>query len=281
MKYLIAADIHGSAFYCEQLLERFQEEGADKLILLGDILYHGPRNELPFGYEPKKVIDMLNAISDKVFCIRGNCDCDVDQMVLRFPIMADYAMIPYGEKTIFLTHSEAAENINEAVEDTAELETEMTTEEKLQKELDEANEKVATLEDKYLRQVAEFDNYRKRTLKEKAEIIKNGGERVIESILPVLDDFERAIANMSKIEGAAEFTTGVELIYNKFAGILKQNGLQKIETEGADFNTDFHEAIAIVPTPDESMKGKVLDCVQAGYTLNDKVIRHAKVAVGE
>ena len=104
MKYLIAADIHGSAFYCEQLLERFQEEGADKLILLGDILYHGPRNELPFGYEPKKVIDMLNAISDKVFCIRGNCDCDVDQMVLRFPIMADYAMIPYGEKTIFLTH---------------------------------------------------------------------------------------------------------------------------------------------------------------------------------
>ena len=177
--------------------------------------------------------------------------------------------------------SEAAENINEAVENTAEQETEMTTEEKLQKELDEANEKVATLEDKYLRQVAEFDNYRKRTLKEKAEIIKNGGERVIESILPVLDDFERAIANMSKIEGAAEFTTGVELIYNKFAGILKLNGLQKIETEGADFNTDFHEAIAIVPTPDESMKGKVLDCVQAGYTLNDKVIRHAKVAVGE
>lgn len=104
MKYLIAADIHGSAFYCEQLLERFHEEGADKLILLGDVLYHGPRNDLPFGYEPKKVIDMLNAISDKIFCIRGNCDCDVDQMVLRFPIMADYAMIPYGAKTIFLTH---------------------------------------------------------------------------------------------------------------------------------------------------------------------------------
>ena len=159
--------------------------------------------------------------------------------------------------------------------------TELTAEEKLQKELDEANEKVATLEDKYLRQVAEFDNYRKRTLKEKAELIKNGGERAIESILPVLDDFERALANMSKNETAAEIMTGIELIYNKFVGILKQNGLQKIETEGANFDTDFHEAIAIIPAPSEELKGKVLDCVQTGYTLNDKVIRHAKVAVGE
>ncbi|MBQ5895834.1 MAG: nucleotide exchange factor GrpE [Bacteroidaceae bacterium] len=158
---------------------------------------------------------------------------------------------------------------------------ELTVEEQLQKKLDEANEKVATLEDKYLRQVAEFDNYRKRTVKEKAELIKNGGERAIESILPVLDDFERAIANMSKNEGAAEIMTGVELIYNKFVGILKQNGLQKIETEGADFNTDFHEAIAMIPAPTEELKGKVLDCVQTGYILNDKVIRHAKVAVGE
>ncbi len=158
---------------------------------------------------------------------------------------------------------------------------ELTAEEMLQKELDEANEKIATLEDKYLRQVAEFDNYRKRTLKEKAELIKNGGERAIESILPVLDDFERALSNMAKDENAAEIMTGVELIYNKFVGILKQNGLQKIETEGADFNTDFHEAIAIIPAPTEELKGKVLDCVQAGYTLNEKVIRHAKVAVGE
>lgn len=158
---------------------------------------------------------------------------------------------------------------------------ELTTEEKLQQELDEANEKIATLEDKYLRQVAEFDNYRKRTIKEKAELIKNGGERAIESILPVLDDFERALSNMAKDENATEIMTGIELIYNKFVGILKQNGLQKIETEGADFNTDFHEAIAIIPAPNDELKGKVLDCVQAGYTLNDKVIRHAKVAVGE
>ncbi len=158
---------------------------------------------------------------------------------------------------------------------------ELTAEEKLQKELDEANERIITLEDKYLRQVAEFDNYRKRTVKEKAELIKNGGERAIESILPVLDDFERALANMSKDENAAEIMTGIELIYNKFVGILKQNGLQKIETEGATFDTDFHEAIAIIPAPTEELKGKVLDCVQTGYTLNDKVIRHAKVAVGE
>ena len=178
--------------------------------------------------------------------------------------------------------NETENNVTEeSCEQQENAEIELTTEEKLQKELDEANEKVATLEDKYLRQVAEFDNYRKRTIKEKAELIKNGGERAIESILPVLDDFERAMANMAKNESAAEIMTGIELIYNKFVGILKQNGLQKIETEGADFNTDFHEAIAMIPAPTEELKGKVLDCVQTGYTLNDKVIRHAKVAVGE
>ncbi len=151
----------------------------------------------------------------------------------------------------------------------------------LEQKLAEAAEKIATLEDKYLRQVAEFDNYRKRTMKEKAELIKNGGERAIESILPVLDDFERALLTMEKNDNAAEIRVGVELIYNKFVTILKQNGLQKIETEGKDFDTDYHEAIAMVPTPDESQKGKVLDCIQTGYILNDKVIRHAKVAVGE
>ena len=178
------------------------------------------------------------------------------------------------------TASENANGANE-VNNAEQEQAELTVEEQLQKQLDEANEKVATLEDKYLRQVAEFDNYRKRTMKEKAELIKNGGERAIESILPVLDDFERAIANMSKDESAAELKTGVELIYNKFIGILKQNGLERVETEGATFDTDYHEAIALVPTPDEKLKGKVLDCIQTGYTLNDKVIRHAKVAVGE
>lgn len=173
--------------------------------------------------------------------------------------------------------NEGNEDCGNNCSNTSETETETSAEQ----QLEEANKKIAVLEDKYLRQVAEFDNYRKRTVKEKAELIKNGGERVMESILPVLDDFERAMSNLAKDENAADILTGVELIYTKFTGILKQNGLQKIDTEGAEFNTDFHEAIAMVPTPDESMKGKVLDCVQAGYTLNDKVIRHAKVAVGE
>ncbi len=162
-----------------------------------------------------------------------------------------------------------------------EQQAELSEEEKLQKELDEANLKISDLNDKYLRQIAEFDNYRKRTIKEKAELIKNGGERTIESILPVLDDFERALANMTKDESAKEILTGIELIYNKFLSALKQNGLQKIETEGKEFDTDYHEAIAMVPAPSEELKGKVLDCVQTGYILNDKVIRHAKVAVGE
>lgn len=189
-----------------------------------------------------------------------------------------------SEKDKEILEDAVKETANEAIEENNagnNEEPELSPEEKLQKELDEANEKIASLEDKYLRQVAEFDNYRKRTMKEKAELIKNGGERAIESILPVLDDFERALSNMAKDENSAEIMTGVELIYNKFVGILKQNGLNKIETDGADFNTDFHEAIAMVPTPDEKLKGKVLDCIQAGYTLNDKVIRHAKVAVGE
>ncbi|MBR4066623.1 MAG: nucleotide exchange factor GrpE [Bacteroidaceae bacterium] len=174
------------------------------------------------------------------------------------------------------------ENVQESTEQgNTEPEQELSSEERLQNELDEANAKIAALEDRNLRQMAEFDNYRKRTMKEKAELIKNGGERTIESILPVLDDFERAISNMAKDENCAEMLTGVELIYNKFVGILKQNGLQKIETEGMEFNTDYHEAIAMVPAPEESLKGKVLDCVQPGYMLNEKVIRHAKVAVGE
>ena len=125
------------------------------------------------------------------------------------------------------------------------------------------------------------DNYRKRTIKEKSEIIKNAAEKTITAILPVLDDMERAIANMQKSEDAKAWLEGVELINNKFLKILSQEGLNKIETEGADFDTDYHEAIAMIPAPNEEQKGKVLDCVQTGYKLNDKVIRHAKVAVAQ
>ena len=186
-----------------------------------------------------------------------------------------------SEKENKIEEQEFIEDVQVADENEATTENTQENNEEQPSELDVANAKIAELSDKYLRQVAEFDNYRKRTMKEKAELIKNGGERVMESILPVLDDFERALANMSKDESAKDILTGIELIHNKFIGILKQNGLQKIETENADFNTDFHEAIAMVPVPTPELKGKVIDCVQTGYMLNDKVLRHAKVAVGE
>ena len=140
---------------------------------------------------------------------------------------------------------------------------------------------IADLKDKYLRQAAEFDIYRKRVLKEKSELIQNGGESVISSLLPIIDDFERALQNMKKSDDTAALKEGVELIYQKFMKTLESNGLKTIETKEADFNTDFHEAVAMIPAPNDESKGKVVDCVQKGYKLNDKVIRHAKVAVGQ
>ena len=143
-----------------------------------------------------------------------------------------------------------------------------------------AETKVAELQDTYLRQVAEFDNYRKRTIKEKAELILNGAEKTITAILPILDDMERALKNMDKMEDVAAVKEGVDLIFQKFVKILGEQGVKKIETENADFNTDLHEAIAQVPAPSDEMKGKIIDCVKTGYTLNEKVIRHSQVAVG-
>ncbi len=140
---------------------------------------------------------------------------------------------------------------------------------------------VAELKDKYLRQVAEFDNYRKRTLKEKTELILNGGEKVITALLPILDDMERAAQNMEKSDDIAALKEGLELVFQKLQKTLETQGLKKIETDNKDFDTDYHEAIAMVPAPSSEQKGKVLDCVQTGYTLNDKVIRHAKVAIGQ
>lgn len=153
-------------------------------------------------------------------------------------------------------------------------------EETLEDKLSAAEAKVAELQDKYLRQVAEFDNYRKRTLKEKAELILNGGEKTITAILPILDDMERALKNMDKAQDVPAVKEGVELIFQKFIKILGEQGVKKIETEMADFNTDLHEAIAQVPAASDDQKGKVIDCVKTGYTLNEKVIRHAQVAVG-
>ena len=153
---------------------------------------------------------------------------------------------------------------------------EMSVEDKLAA----AETKVAELQDKDLRQVAEFDNYRKRTIKEKAELILNGAEKTITAILPVLDDMERALKNMDKMEDVAAVKEGVDLIFQKFVKVLGEQGVKKIETENADFNTDLHEAIAQVPAPSDEMKGKIIDCVKTGYTLNEKVIRHSQVAVG-
>jgi molecular chaperone GrpE len=147
--------------------------------------------------------------------------------------------------------------------------------------LAKAETEIAELKDKYLRSVAEFDNYRKRTMKEKAELILNGSEKTITAILPIVDDMERAMANVEKADDMEAVKEGMELIYQKFQKTLESLGLKKIETADVDFDTDFHEAIAMVPGMGDDKKGKILDCVQTGYKLNDKVIRHAKVAVGQ
>lgn len=178
------------------------------------------------------------------------------------------------------TQDEAAEN-EEIQEEDVQDSAAPAEEEKLAQELEEANKVIEEQKDKYLRLSAEFDNYRKRTMKEKAELILNGAEKTISSILPIVDDFERALKNMETATDVAAVKEGVELIYNKFMSVLGQDGVKVIETKEKPLDTDFHEAIAVIPAPDKSLKGKILDCVQTGYTLNDKVIRHAKVVVGE
>ena len=184
------------------------------------------------------------------------------------------------------TDTEADGNEAEMAENTAEPENGAADENGNEAEggeekspLEAAQEQIAELKDKYLRSVAEFDNYRKRTLKEKAELILNGSEKAVSAVLPVLDDMERAIANGEKTDDVQVLREGMTLIYTKFLKVLEGLGVKEIETADADFNTDVHEAIAMVPGMGDDKKGKVLDCVQNGYTINDKVIRHAKVAV--
>lgn len=156
---------------------------------------------------------------------------------------------------------------------------EMTAEPTIEEQLEAAKKEVEQYKDKYLRAVAEFDNYRKRTLKEKAELLLNGSVKAVCAFLPILDDFERAIAD--KTEDVNAIKEGMQIIFNKFNKTLESLGVKKIETEGKDFDVDFHEAVAMVPGMGDDKKGKVIDCVQTGYQLNDKVIRHAKVAVGQ
>jgi len=147
--------------------------------------------------------------------------------------------------------------------------------------LEKAQDEIAELKNQLLYKVAEFENYRKRTLKERAELILNGGEKFITSILPVLDDMERAIENGAKTDDPEVLREGMSLIYQKFMKTLESQGVSKIDTVDADFDTDVHEAVAMVPGMGDDKKGKVIDCLQQGYKLNDKVIRHAKVAVGQ
>ena len=189
------------------------------------------------------------------------------------------------EKKVKEEELNVEETLNNAEEqpqdEQAENAVPMTHEEELEKELETAQETIEEQKDKYLRLSAEFDNYRKRTMKEKAELILNGGEKSLSSILPVVDDFERAIKTMETATDVQAVKEGVELIYNKFMATLAQNGVKVIETKDQPLNTDYHEAIAVSGAPSEAQQGKILDCVQTGYTLNDKVLRHAKVVVGE
>lgn len=175
---------------------------------------------------------------------------------------------------------ETPEN-TESVDQSAEQDEPLSEVDQLKLQLAEAEAKNAELQDKYLRQAAEFDNYRKRTIKEKADLIKSAAEKLMVAELPVVDDMDRALENMEKGMDADACIEGFKLIVHKFKNILTQNGLEKIETDGQEFDTDYHEAIALIPAPSEELKGKILDCVQPGYKLGDKVIRHAKVAVGQ
>ena len=170
---------------------------------------------------------------------------------------------------------QAEENANESEELAGEGQVEQRD------PLDVALAEIADLKDKYLRSVAEFDNYRKRTLKERAELILNGGEKVLTAILPVVDDMERAMENGQKTDDPQVLREGMELIYHKLVKVLEAQGVSAIETAGADFDTAVHEAVAMVPGMGDDKKGKVIDCMQKGYKLNDKVIRHARVAVGQ
>ena len=180
-----------------------------------------------------------------------------------------------NEEAVDLNEDTTQEETNEPQEQPQLSEEEpQTEEENLAKQLEE-------LKDKYLRTVAEFENFKRRTLKEKTELILNGGEKAITAILPIIDDMERAIENAHKQACVDAVEEGWELIYKKLLSTLEGMGVKKMEVDGKDFDVDFHEAVAMVPGMGDEKKGKIIDCLQTGYTLNDKVIRHAKVAVGQ
>ena len=183
------------------------------------------------------------------------------------------------EEELKETTQQASENEQNSVgeeQETPQEQEELTTEQ----QLEAANAEIVSLKDQLLRKIAEFDNYRKRTIKEKTDLILGGGEKTIVSILPVIDDMERALKNMQEAEDVKAVLEGVELIYKKFMSILAGQGVSIIDTKEADFNVDVHEAVAQLPAPTPELKGKVMDCTLTGYKMGEKVIRHAQVVVG-
>ena len=177
------------------------------------------------------------------------------------------------------TASEAEQNVQQEEKELT-VEAPPAPEASAEEQLEAANAEIASLKDQLLRKIAEFDNYRKRTIKEKTDLILNGGEKTIINILPVIDDLERALKNMKSADDVNAVLEGVELIYKKFMDILAKQGVSIIETKEADFDVDVHEAVAQLPAPTPELKGKVMDCTLTGYKLNEKVIRHAQVVVG-
>lgn len=170
-----------------------------------------------------------------------------------------------NEENVENTAAEATENAQEASQ-------EATVESSLA-------DKILEMNDKHLRLMADFENYKRKTIKERADLIKYGGEQVFINLLPIIDDFERAIQHLP--EEDSPIKEGIVLIHNKFINFLNSNGVKEIETKDADFNTDFHEAISLFPAPSPELKGKIIDCTQKGYTFHDKVIRYSKVVVAE
>ena len=184
------------------------------------------------------------------------------------------------EKNEKIEKEETKQDVEETTPETEQAAPEEEKELTVEEQLEAANKEIANLNDQLLRKIAEFDNYRKRTIKEKTDLILNGGEKTIITILPVIDDMERALKNMKGAEDVNAVLEGVELIYKKFIDILGKQGVSIIDTKEADFDVDLHEAVAQLPAPTPELKGKVMDCTLTGYKLNEKVIRHAQVVVG-
>ncbi len=186
-----------------------------------------------------------------------------------------------ADEVEIMDNVQEAETDNQSQSDEEIENSEMSEIDTLAKELGETKEKLEKEKREYLFLMAEFDNFRKRTIKEKGDIIRNAAESVLKGLLPIVDDFERGLAALESTDDTDAAKQGMQLIYNKLIKYLEQNGVKPIESTGAEFNPDLHEAIAMVPTEDEKMKGKVIDTPTKGYTINDKVLRYAKVAVGQ